>query len=132
MELFEALPKKLEKHTVNHFKSWLYMTTKNACLMRLRKKNIPSQEIDERIHSAPDDMNDKLLEEKKYNSLENAVDDLKEEQKTAVKLFYFKRLSYEEIGKQMNLPIKKVKSAIQNGKRNLKLKLEKNDNFKSA
>lgn len=132
MELFEALPQKLEKHTVDHFKSWLYMTTKNACLMRLRKKNIPSQEIDERIHSTPEGSNSKFLEEKQYNSLEKAVEDLKDEQKTAVKLFYFKRLSYQEVGEKMNLPIKKVKSAIQNGKRNLKLKLENNDNFKSA
>ena len=41
-------------------------------------------------------------------------------------------IPYQEISKNMNLPVKKVKSAIQNGKRNLKLKLEKNDNFKSA
>lgn len=132
MELFEVLPQKLQKHTVEHFKSWLYMTTKNACLMRLRKKNIPSQEIDERIHSAPEEVNAKFLEEEKYSTLEDAVEDLKEEQKTAVRLFYFKRQSYQEISKNMNLPVKKVKSAIQNGKRNLKLKLEKNDNFKSA
>jgi len=132
MEIFEVLPKKLEKHTVDHFKSWLYMTTKNACLMRLRKKNINAQEIDERIHAAPEEINSKFLEEKQYNTLEDAVEDLKHEQKTAVKLFYFKRMSYQEVGEKMNLPIKKVKSAIQNGKRNLKLKLENNDNFKSA
>lgn len=132
MEIFEFLPKKLEKHTVDHFKSWLYMTTKNACLMRLRKKNTPSKEIDERIHSTPEENSSKFLEEKQYSTLENAVDELKDEQKTAVKLFYFKRLSYQEVSEKMNLPVKKVKSAIQNGKRNLKLKLEKNDNFKSA
>jgi RNA polymerase sigma-70 factor (ECF subfamily) len=132
MELFEGLPLKLEKHTVEHFKSWLYMTTKNVCLMRLRKKNIPSQEIDERIHSAPEEVNLKILEEKKYNTLEDAIEDLNDEQRTAVELFYFKKFSYVEIGERMDLPVKKVKSAIQNGKRNLKLKLEKNDNFKSA
>ena len=132
MEIFESLPQKLEKHTVEHFKSWLYMTTKNACLMRLRKKNVASQEIDDRMNAAPEEPHSKILEEKKYNTLEDAIEDLKDEQKRAVKLFYFKKYSYVEISEKMDLPVKKVKSAIQNGKRNLKLKLEKNDNFKSA
>lgn len=132
MEIFEALPKKLKKHTVEHFKSWLYMTTKNACLMRLRKKSFNVTEIDERIHAEPVQIDSKFLEEKQYSTLETAIEELKEDQKVAIKLFYFKRLSYQEIAKTMELPIKKVKSAIQNGKRNLKMKLEKNDNFKSA
>lgn len=132
MEIFEVLPKKLERHNIEHFKSWLYMTTKNACLMRLRKKGLNLQEIDERIHSQPLELDSKLLEEKQYNTLENAIEELKDNQKIAVKLFYFERLSYQEISERMGLPIKKIKSAIQNGKRNLKLKLENNDNFKSA
>lgn len=132
MEIFEVLSNKLEKHSVEHFKSWLYMTTKNACLMRLRKKGLHLQEIDERIHSEPLEVDSKVLEEKQYSTLENAVDELKDEQKIAVKLFYFERLSYQDISEKMDLPVKKIKSAIQNGKRNLKLKLENNDNFKSA
>lgn len=132
MEIFEALPLKLEKHAVEHLKSWLYMTTKNACLMRLRKKSIPFTQIDDRILSDEDKQGEKMNEEKKFNHLEDAIEDLKEVQKRAVKLFYLKKLSYQEVSQQMDLPLKKVKSAIQNGKRNLKLKLENNDYFKSA
>lgn len=132
MEIFEALPKKLENHSVTHFKSWLYMTTKNTCLMQLRKKNIPSTEIDDRIMASEENRNQKLNEEQKFSQLEDAIEDLKEEQKRAVKLFYLEKHSYQEVSEKMNLPLKKVKSAIQNGKRNLKLKLENNDYFKSA
>ena len=96
MDLFEVLPSKLQKHSVEHFKSWLYMTTKNACLMRLRKKGFNVTEIDERIHAEPIEINSKLHEEKQYKTLEKVIEELKEDQKVAIKLFYFKRLSYQE------------------------------------
>ncbi|MEX1192565.1 MAG: sigma-70 family RNA polymerase sigma factor [Brumimicrobium sp.] len=133
MEIFESLPEKLKNHSVSHFKSWIYMVTKNNCLMKLRKKNIPTSEINDRINiSSEDFLNEKVTQENQIKVLEIAIDSLKEEQKEAVKLFYFERKSYQEVSELMQLPIKKVKSAIQNGKRNLKLKLENNDHFKSA
>ena len=38
MQLFEKLPNLLNKSDVQYLKSWLYMVTKNECLMLLRKK----------------------------------------------------------------------------------------------
>lgn len=38
MDIFEKLPKLLVKHDIAYLKSWLYTTTKNECLMALRKK----------------------------------------------------------------------------------------------
>jgi RNA polymerase sigma factor (sigma-70 family) len=36
MQIFEKLTTTLRTHEVTHFKSWLYVTTRNHCLMQLR------------------------------------------------------------------------------------------------
>ncbi|MDX1651875.1 MAG: sigma-70 family RNA polymerase sigma factor [Brumimicrobium sp.] len=132
MEIFESLPRKLQEHNISHFKSWLYMVTKNECLMKLRKKRKDHLDIKEEILEKSYDDNEAELTEKKLNELEEAIADLKDEQQRAIELFYMEQLSYQEVSESMQIPLKKVKSAIQNGKRNLKLKLENNDHFKSA
>jgi RNA polymerase sigma-70 factor (ECF subfamily) len=62
--------------------------------------------------------------------LEKAILELKEEQKNCIELFYLQQLSYQRISEQLGISIKNVKSAIQNGKRNLKIRLEENHVFK--
>src|SRR5690606_5541736 len=37
MQIFEQLIDKLKNHEVKNFKSWLYVLTRNFCLMELRK-----------------------------------------------------------------------------------------------
>ena len=73
---------------------------------------------------------DVQAKEKSLELLENAIEDLKPEQKRCVKLFYLEEKSYQQISAELNLSLMKVKSAIQNGKRNIKLQLEKQDEFK--
>lgn len=132
-QLFIKLPEKLQGSTIQSFKSWLYTVTKNECLMLLRKKTINTVEAnEERIYSENDGLHEKLNQELKYEELENAIDSLSEEQSIVIKAFYLKQQSYKLISENYNLPIKKVKSAIQNGKRNLRIILEEHDLFKSA
>lgn len=130
MQLFEKLPKKLLSHNIQHFKSWLYMVTKNECLMLLRKKGRVSAEITKELE-ASDELELTIKKEEQLNALEDAIDELKEEQQTCIKLFYLESKSYQEIAASLKLDIKKVKSAIQNGKRNLKLNLEGRHEFKT-
>lgn len=130
MNLFEKLPSKLLSNEINAFKSWLYMVTKNECLMRLRKKGIQTNEL----IIEPTDQGVDVLKIKKENqlqALESSIEELKDEQKECIKLFYIEGKSYTEITAMLKLDIKKVKSAIQNGKRNLKIKLEGRNEFKS-
>lgn len=129
MNLFEKLPKKLKSHTIQHFKSWLYMVTKNECLMLLRKKGHVTAEITKELE-ASDDLELTVKKEEQLSALEEAIDDLKDEQQTCIKLFYLESRSYQEISALLQLDLKKVKSAIQNGKRNLKLNLEGRNEFK--
>lgn len=131
MIIFEKLPQKLLNHNIQRFKSWLYMVTKNECLMKLRKKGTLTSELTRELE-ATDELAVAELKEVQLNLLEKAVEELKDEQRTCIRLFYLERKSYQEITELLALDIKKVKSAIQNGKRNLKIKLEGRNEFKSA
>ena len=128
MQIFEKLFIDLKNHKVDNFKSWLYMVTRNHCLMHLRKlqtslKN--QQELKKDSESfMENDMNSHLMgndvTEKKIKTVQDAVLQLNKEQRECVKLFYIEGKSYSEIAEITNYTIKKVKSYIQNGKRNLK------------
>lgn len=128
MQIFEKLFIDLKNHKVDNFKSWLYMVTRNHCLMHLRKlqtrlKN--QQELKKDSESfMENDMNSHLMgndvTEKKIETVQDAVLQLNKEQRECVKLFYIEGKSYSEVSEITNYSIKKVKSYIQNGKRNLK------------
>ena len=131
MTIFEKLPNKLVSHTIERFKSWLYMVTKNECLMLLRKNGPVSAEITKQLE-ANDDLHLVQAKQVQYEVLEEAINELKDEQRQCIELFYLERKSYQEITSLLKMDLKKVKSAIQNGKRNLKLTLEQRNEFKSA
>lgn len=131
MTLFEKLPGKLKTHTVQNFKSWLYMVTKNECLMLLRKKGYLTTELTKELE-ASNDTELRIEKEEQLQALESAIEELKDEQRSCIKLFYLESKSYQEITELLKLDIKKVKSAIQNGKRNLKINLEGRNEFKSV
>ena len=130
MTVFEKLPKKILTNDIQNFKAWLYMVTKNECLMLFRKKGTLTTEITQELESK-DSSEVEIVKEEQITMLEDAIETLKEEQKICIKLFYLERKSYQEITHQLSMDIKKVKSAIQNGKRNLKIKLEARNEFKS-
>jgi len=128
MQVFESLFSDLLNHNVNNFKSWLYMVTRNHCLMKLRKdqKDLKNQKELKKDSEGfmENDLNSHLIddniEEVKIRTVQDAVNKLNKEQKECVKLFYLENKSYTEISNITNYPLKKVKSYIQNGKRNLK------------
>lgn len=124
--IFEALRDQLKKHSIQHFKSWLYQVVRNACLQffRSQKKMTPIYKEYE-ILADPSEIDSIELKEKKLITLEEAIETLSEDQKKCIQLFYLDDKSYTEISDELGIDIKQVKSAIQNGKRNLKIKLEK-------
>jgi len=71
----------------------------------------------------PIDREDSSIED----DLKECISKLKHEQKDCIELFYFQKLCYQEIARKLSLDEKKVKSFLQNGKRNLKICLEKKD-----
>ncbi|WP_086946503.1 RNA polymerase sigma factor [Sphingobacterium sp. JB170] len=134
MQIFEQLVEKLKIHDVDNFKSWLYFFARNHCLMELRKSkgkinvDIEQHTIEsEAILKAADDVR---WEEADFEKMEHCLSRLPELQATCVRLFYLKQMCYKDIGEKLNVDLNQVKSSIQNGKRNLKICMEKGNNGK--
>jgi len=95
--------------------------------MRLRKKSIQTDELQEQwLGEIPSEEDDFEQKEIILNQLANEIEGLKEEQHLCIRLFFIEKKSYEQISQELNISLKQVKSAIQNGKRNLKIRLEEN------
>ncbi|MGE0568161.1 MAG: RNA polymerase sigma factor [Bacteroidia bacterium] len=129
MSIFEKLLVDLKKHKVEYFKSWLYTYSKNYCLMEIRKKQRQMSkqgEIKENEIFLMDYSKVEHLEEKEVHIqvMQLALMELNSEQKKCLELFYIEGKSYNEIEILTGYSNNEVKSYIQNGKRNLKIKMD--------
>ncbi len=127
-QVFLKVLTEVSKYRIEYFKSWLYMVAKNHCLMRLRNKGAKGvKELQEKhAVAAPETDKQEIAEnEKTYELLEEAIQELGEEQKQCVILFYLKKKSYTEISNITGYSMMQVKSYIQNGKRNLRIILDR-------
>jgi RNA polymerase sigma factor (sigma-70 family) len=127
MNIFEKLIEKLKTEEVEYFKSWLYMVAKNHCLMELRKKSPETLSDFMELSLVAHPIDDSLDVENELDALEKCFEALKKEQEQCVKLFYLKKMSYQQVSDETQFDQKSVKSFIQNGKRNLKICLEENN-----
>ncbi|HUX97839.1 MAG TPA: sigma-70 family RNA polymerase sigma factor [Bacteroidales bacterium] len=131
MQIFEKLISEIPKQRIENFRSWLHVVTKNYCLMQLRSEKSKKERFDEwlndpvifmensySIHPIDEDRTD--IDKK----LSDCIDNLKKEQKECILLFYFENKCYKEIASTKGLDENKVKSYLQNAKRNLKICLE--------
>lgn len=129
MQIFEELVVKLKIHQVQNFKSWLHVLSRNHCLMALRKsaKN-PTVSLEDNFVENDDfvhlDIDD--AKERQLTVMEKCMETLPEEQRKSVDLFYLQEKCYKEVADITGYEMLKVKSYIQNGKRNLKICIEKN------
>jgi RNA polymerase sigma-70 factor (ECF subfamily) len=127
INIFEELVIKLKKYEVSNFKSWLYQLTKNHCLMKIRSSKSQPVTVDiDIMHLGENNHLDNVAEkEEQLNGMENCIEQLPAEQKQAIQLFYLKEKCYKEIADLTETDINKVRSFIQNGRRNLKICMEK-------
>lgn len=128
MAVFEELVSKLFKHEVVHFKGWLYMVAKNFCLMQLRSQKQMHMIQDQDIMQLTENLhpNGVLEKEEQLNQLTKCIDSLSPDQKLTVQLFYLQEKCYKEIAVITDSDWNKVRSLIQNARRNLKNCMEKN------
>lgn len=130
-QIFLKAITELQKYRVEYFKSWIYMVAKNYCLMQLRDK--PGKNTLEVRDSIPAEANETdkeslLLNEKTYEYMGEALKELNADQQLCVTLFYMEKKSYQQIADQTSYSMMQVKSHIQNGKRNLRILIEKKMN----
>jgi RNA polymerase sigma-70 factor (ECF subfamily) len=126
-QIFLKVLTQVSKYKIDYFKSWLYMVAKNHCLMRLRERDKSAKDLPENSNIVQDetDKQNLLQNEQTFDLLEDAIDELSEEQKLCVIQFYLQKKSYQQIADKTGYSLMQVKSFIQNGKRNLKILLEK-------
>lgn len=133
MAVFEVLVEKVKTQEIRSFRPWLHVVAKNHCLMQLRKKDrtvsfdemLPSTQA-EVVHSAGvlhpvDDFE----EDGEQLALKKCIQSLPPQQKHCVEQFYFEEKSYKEIAELTGDDLGLVRSNIQNGRRNLRICMEK-------
>jgi RNA polymerase sigma-70 factor (ECF subfamily) len=128
-QIFLKVIQGLQKYKVEYFKSWLYMVAKNHCLMKLRdRQGKLTIEINDRLAAKPEEETDRqtlLVTDYTLDVMETALKELNPEQRQCVTLFYLQKKSYQEVSDETGYSMLQVKSYIQNGKRNLKILIEK-------
>ena len=128
MQIFEQLIEKLRIHEVKNFKSWLYTMARNYCLMSIRASgkhetvSLEEEFMENDVLMHPDIEDNR---ERKLSIMEKCIEKLPPEQKETISLFYLKEKCYKEVSDITGYDMNKVKSYIQNGKRNLKICIEK-------
>ncbi|HNE50038.1 MAG TPA: RNA polymerase sigma factor [Chitinophagales bacterium] len=129
-EIFEAVIFKLKTHEVSFFKSWLFILAKNYLLRSIEKNNkLEINSIENISEKFMENDTDLYLnrQEEESELLQRAISNLNEEQRTCIDLFYYQLKPYQEVASMTGYDLNKVKSAIQNGKRNLKKFMEENN-----
>jgi len=131
-QIFLKAITELHKYKVTYFRSWIYTVARNHCFMQLRDRHgkIPAS-IDENL-AAPieEEFNGNIHLEKDQllELMTNSLAELNREQNQCLILFYLEKKSYQEITENTGFTMMQVKSHIQNGKRNLKILLDKKMN----
>lgn len=129
-QIFLRVLSDVHKHEVQFFRAWIYQVAKNYCLMQLRQQHLKHKEeiTDNTIGKMVAEEDDKRAHQEKDILLENmeqAMVSLNADQRICLELFYLHKKSYQQIADETGFNLMQVKSHIQNGKRNLKIILEK-------
>ncbi len=128
MQIFEELVIKLKKHDIDNFRGWIHQVAKNHCLMQLRTpRNLKTVEMKEELVQNEESLHltGVLEKEENFKKLEDCLETLTHDQQSVIRLFYLEEKCYNEIVAITGQEWKQVRSFIQNGRRNLKLCMEK-------
>lgn len=125
-ELFADLPEILRKHQVERFRPWLHTVMRNRCLHLLRGDGKNGRMPEGSATAAePEEHESAVLREAELQRLEEAIGTLNEGQRVCVTLFHLERRSYDEVTTATGYSLDQVRSHLQNGRRNLRLILER-------
>ena len=116
-DIFERLWTEIPQQEVQNWKSWLYSVTKFHCLMHLRSRKAKYRNLTSEPWTTEDNWQE---QEPWWQAIEEAANQLKEDQKKCIQSFYWQGLSYEKIAAMEGMTLSAVKSHIQNGKRNMR------------
>lgn len=133
IDIFETLSPKITNYEIKVFKNWIYSVTKNHCfhILRENKKEIVV-DFDSQIMESDvvlDLFSEETMEKEKEAALKECMNRLPDPQRVSVRMFFYEDKSYLDIVDETGYNLKSVKSFLQNGKRNLKICIEKKLNL---
>ncbi|MFA6933250.1 MAG: sigma-70 family RNA polymerase sigma factor [Bacteroidales bacterium] len=125
LEAFGKAFKSLQQYTPDYaFSTWLFRIATNNCIDFIRKKraktvsmdnlytNIEGEEVGINLPSDTLDPEEKIIEKQKILLIREVVSRLKPHYRKLVELRYFDELSYEEIAKELDIPLGTVKAKL--------------------
>jgi RNA polymerase sigma-70 factor (ECF subfamily) len=123
IEAFGKAFRSLETYTPNFaFSTWLFKIATNNCIDFIRKKQASPSIIDQasdemngytvNIQSDMPDPEETLINRQKFAQLREVVSQLKPRYRNLIELRYYKEYSYEEISKELDLPIGTIKAQL--------------------
>ncbi len=125
IEAFGKAFKYLNQYTPDYaFSTWLFKIASNNCIdfIRRKKKRTLSMnesfgeddghELADSIPSETLDPEEKIIKKQKVKMMREVVDKLKPHYRKLIEMRYFKELSYEEISKELDLPLGTIKAQL--------------------
>ncbi len=106
------------------FSTWLFKIATNNCIDYIRKKRLKTLSIDDNYTHADGeessfdfvsetlDPEEKLIKKQKTDTMRSIVDKLPDRYRAIVIMRYFEERSYEEIAKELSLPLGSVKAQL--------------------
>lgn len=107
------------------FSTWLFKIASNNCIDFIRRNKLKTFSIDKPIYendeggqitmdiqSTNANPEEKAIQKQEIGMMKDIVEKMKPRYKTLIKLRYFDELSYEEISKEMDLPLGTVKAQL--------------------
>jgi RNA polymerase sigma-70 factor (ECF subfamily) len=121
LAVFEKMLREMANTEIREFAAWIYVLTRNECLMRLRsdKRRVAREKLFAMSQPLDESYEPEFFHEKN-NALKQALAALSDTQRMCLELFYFEQKSYKEVADELGLDTEAVRSQLQNGKRNLK------------
>lgn len=129
MDIFEDLLPKVATYEIREFRTWIYSVAKNHAFHAMNdSKQLNMMEIIPEIVESEDII--ALFEEEETNEehrkvLHECMNQLPDVQRDAIHMFFLEDMSYADIVEKTGYQLKSVKSHIQNGKRNLRICMDK-------
>jgi RNA polymerase sigma-70 factor (ECF subfamily) len=125
IEAFGKAFKRLQQYTPNYaFSTWLFKIASNNCIDFIRKKKKRMVSIDSAFENDDGDTMkmdlesdgltpmESVMKQEKIAHMRDIVQKLKPRYRELIELRYFKELSYDEISKELELPLGTVKAQL--------------------
>lgn len=124
MEAFEKAFLKLSSYVPTHaFSTWLFRIALNNCTDHKRKKRLPVVGFDNNANTgngdwpgnkfsggqSPEEM---LIREQRIALIKNLLSRMDERYRQLLELRYYEEMSYDEIARELNLPLGTIKAQL--------------------